>query len=986
VTAVTAAGATAASAGATAAFAGVLVGSADRVDPHDDPLVVLGDQRIVVLVEHGEVDLFAVRLGRAGPAGRWHPLGRLPAGTVLTGPSRRAGHAIVARAVPGAVLSRLPIGRLTSACADGGPVAERAVAVRQLARGVDAGLAVIAAAVPRSQPPTAVTSLAARAATSVAGGAAARPACGVQWVQISAGSARQEGLTEPLTERGRFCLTELDWLVPDRPTRVVGRPTEDLIADGSLWRYLPGHLARSLSAVCHDAERRSAAEDEAMRSGTAGQAAAIRSAARSLDLVARQTRARVRLAEVAADPPDLAAFRLVASYLGFSVRAPDAAEPAGRVTDPVQRIALENGVRTRSIRLDGTWWRRDMGPLLGRREADGRVCALLPARGGYVLADPQAGRMIRLTKAAAAGFGDHATVLVRPVPPGVDRIAALLRFAVSGARRDLVRILLTSLTVALIGLLAPIMTGQVLGVFVVRAQHSLIVEGSLLVIGGAFVAAVIAVVQNFAALRLEGRSASWLQSAVWGRLLSLPASFFGSRSTGDLAVAALGVSAAQEVLSGVVTTAVLGLLTGSVNLVLVFFYDIRLALIACGLIAAYALVCTLAGSREVRLQRRWYDTKRLLSTMVFQFLTGLPKLRAAAAEDRAFLQWSAVFTRSRALAMRARRVQNLLISFNAVFPLLCSITVFGIVAGPMRGQVPIAAFLSFYAAFALLTSAALQFTATVITSLNVVPLLERIKPILVAEPEAAPGLARPGELAGHIELSHVSFRYGDGMPLVLDDVSIRVEAGSFVAVVGPTGCGKSTLIRLLLGFETPTAGSVRFDGQDLARLDAGAVRRQCGVVLQNAELLAGSIKANIIGSSGYSTDDAWAAARMAGVDSDIAAMPMGMNTTLLDGAPTLSGGQRQRIMIARALLSRPRIILLDEATSALDNPAQAVIADSTRQLKATRIVIAHRLSSVRGADRIIVLDQGRIVQQGTYHELLADQDGLFASLAGQQLT
>jgi NHLM bacteriocin system ABC transporter ATP-binding protein len=971
---------------AAAAFAGVLAGAADRAGPHGDPLVVLGDERSVLLVEHGGADLFAVRLGRTGPAGRWLPLGRVPAGTVLIGPSGRAGHAIIGRAVPGAVLSRLSIGRLTRACGESGPPAERAVAIRQLARGVDAGLAVIAAAVPRSQPPAAVVNLAVRAATTVAAGAAVRPACGVQWVRISRGAARQEGLTDPPAGRERFCLTELDWLVADRQARVVARPTEDLIADGSLWRCLPGHLARLLSAVCDDAERRSVAEDEALRSRTSGQAAAIRSAARSLDMVARETRARVRLAEVAADPPDLAAFRLAAASLGFSIRAPAAAEPAGRVTDPVQRIALDNGVRTRSIRLDGTWWRRDMGPLLGRREADGRVFALLPARGGYVMADPQLGRMIRLTKATAAGFADHATALFRPVPPGVDRIGALLRFAISGTRRDMVRILLTSLTVALIGLLAPIMTGQVLGNFVVRAQRGLIVEGSLLVIGGAFVAAVIAVVQNFAALRLEGRSASWLQSAVWARLLSLPASFFGSHSTGELAVAALGVSAAQETLSGVVTTATLGLLTGSVNLVLVFFYDVRLALIACGLIAVYALVCTLAASREVRLQRRWYDTRRLLSTKVFQFLTGLPKLRAAAAEDRAFLQWSAGFTRSRALAVRARRVQNLLITFNAVFPLLCSIAVFGIVAGPLRGQVPIAAFLSFYAAFTLLTSAALQFTATAITSLNVVPLLERIKPILVAEPEAAPGLASPGELAGHIELSHVSFRYGDGMPLVLDDVSIRVEAGSFVAVVGPTGCGKSTLIRLLLGFETPTAGSVRFDGQDLARLDAGAVRRQCGVVLQNAELLAGSIKANIIGSSGYSADDAWAAARMAGVDHDIAAMPMGMNTMLLDGAPTLSGGQRQRIMIARALLARPRIILFDEATSALDNPAQAVIADSTRRLRATRIVLAHRLSSVADADRIIVLDQGRIVQQGRYHELLADQDGLFASLAGQQLT
>jgi ABC-type bacteriocin/lantibiotic exporter with double-glycine peptidase domain len=265
-------------------------------------------------------------------------------------------------------------------------------------------------------------------------------------------------------------------------------------------------------------------------------------------------------------------------------------------------------------------------------------------------------------------------------------------------------------------------------------------------------------------------------------------------------------------------------------------------------------------------------------------------------------------------------------------------------------------------------------------------MMERIKPILQEEPEAAGGAADPGDLSGQITLSDVSFRYGEDSPLALDNVSFNVDPGEFVAIVGPTGCGKSTLLRLLLGFETPTAGAVLFDGQEMTQLEVGAVRRQCGVVLQNGQLLAGDIKSNIIGSSGYTIEDAWTAARMAGIDKQIEAMPMGMHTVLSEGATTLSGGQRQRIMIARALVSRPRIILFDEATSALDNPTQKVVAESMRQLNATRIIIAHRLSSVAEADRVIVLDQGRIVQRGRYEELLADQDGLFASLASQQLT
>jgi ABC-type bacteriocin/lantibiotic exporter with double-glycine peptidase domain len=221
---------------------------------------------------------------------------------------------------------------------------------------------------------------------------------------------------------------------------------------------------------------------------------------------------------------------------------------------------------------------------------------------------------------------------------------------------------------------------------------------------------------------------------------------------------------------------------------------------------------------------------------------------------------------------------------------------------------------------------------------------------------------------------------------VLRDVSFAVEPGEFVAIVGPTGSGKSSILRLLLGFEAPASGSVLFDGQDLAQLRAAAVRRQCGVVLQNGSLLAGDIKTNIIGSTSHTIDDAWAAARMAGIDADIAALPMGMHTILSEGSTILSGGQRQRIMIARALVSRPRIILFDEATSALDNPTQTIVSESMRQLNATRVIIAHRLSSVAEADRIIVLDRGQIVQQGAFEDLLADEGGLFATLARQQLS
>ncbi|MFE6489952.1 ATP-binding cassette domain-containing protein, partial [Streptomyces sp. NPDC057757] len=285
----------------------------------------------------------------------------------------------------------------------------------------------------------------------------------------------------------------------------------------------------------------------------------------------------------------------------------------------------------------------------------------------------------------------------------------------------------------------------------------------------------------------------------------------------------------------------------------------------------------------------------------------------------------------------------------------------------------------------LLIASSLQFTSAAVTAMGVVPMLERLRPILEEKPEVDDSKADPGDLSGRLGLSHVTFRYGEDGPAALQDVTLAIEPGEFVAVVGPSGSGKSTVLRLLLGFERPESGTVLYDGQDLGELEVSAVRRQCGVVLQNGALLAGDIKANIVGSTNHTLDDAWAAAEMAGIDKDIAAMPMGMNTVLSEGTSTLSGGQRQRLMIARALVSRPRIVFFDEATSALDNPTQRLVTESTRRLNATRVVIAHRLSTVAEADRIIVMDQGRVVQQGRYEELLADRDGLFARLASRQM-
>jgi len=275
-------------------------------------------------------------------------------------------------------------------------------------------------------------------------------------------------------------------------------------------------------------------------------------------------------------------------------------------------------------------------------------------------------------------------------------------------------------------------------------------------------------------------------------------------------------------------------------------------------------------------------------------------------------------------------------------------------------------------------------SSSLVSVMGVIPIWERAAPILQAEPEADTSKTDPGELSGDIEVSHISFRYDPNGPLVLNDVSFHAAAGEFVAVVGASGSGKSTLLRLLLAFEAPEAGAIYYDQQDLAGVDVRAVRRQIGVVLQSGQLMPGDIFMNIVGASSLTIEDAMRAAEMAGLSEDLQAMPMGVHTVISEGGSTFSGGQKQRLMIARAVVNRPRILLFDEATSALDNRTQAIVSRSLESLKATRVVIAHRLSTIVKADRIYVFDKGRVVQTGTYDELMR-QDGLFAELARRQM-
>jgi ABC-type bacteriocin/lantibiotic exporter with double-glycine peptidase domain len=393
------------------------------------------------------------------------------------------------------------------------------------------------------------------------------------------------------------------------------------------------------------------------------------------------------------------------------------------------------------------------------------------------------------------------------------------------------------------------------------------------------------------------------------------------------------------------------------------------------------------GTSALRLyhENRHFNLQGRVGGFVLQLLAGIGKLRVANATARALAVWSKQFAAQKRHFISSQRTANMLTVVETSYPTLATIVIFASASAidtTLTGD--LGAFLAFFAAFGQTMAAIGAWASGVSDSLVAIPQITRIRPLIASATEISEDRKPPGELAGAVELSRVTFRYLAGGPPVLDNVSLRVAPGEYVAIVGPSGSGKSSLFRLLLGFEKAESGAVFYDGKSLDTLDTSAVRRQLGVVLQNGRLATGSLYENICGGVQLPLEQAWEAARLAGLDDDIKAMPMGMHTVIAEGVNTLSGGQRQRVLIARAIARRPRILLLDEATSSLDNQSQAIVSASLGALNVTRIVIAHRLSTVREADRIIVLVEGKVVQSGTYAEL-SKVAGVFADFTQRQL-
>ncbi|MGW1242389.1 NHLP bacteriocin export ABC transporter permease/ATPase subunit [Streptomyces bobili] len=918
-----------------------------RVDCAGVGRLDLEGPQVLWLVAAGALDLFAVD---AEQQGHWHHLGRLEAGSLLLGPVAGPQHTLVARPLRDCVVHRVGLRELYESAstqtwsydAYGNPqyVPPTSSPLEYaLALGVGRGLSVLFHAPMATERPTEVTD------------------DDVFWMQVPPGSVRYGSL-------------------------YGAEAAADLLMDPAVWQSMVDQQYRLLTTLDRWIEQVERTHETRTAAGLkAGEAVRAQADRSLLASIGRKAGPRATAADADAT---FAACELVAGAAGIALVEPARTGVGDDRLDPVEQIALASRVRTRAVRLDGRWWRDDVGPLVAHRALSGAPVALLWRRGGYVAVHPATGRETPVEKANAAEFEPRAVMFYRPLPERGLGPLGLLRFSMRGTGRDLTGLLLSGLVTVAIGALVPVATGKVLGEYVPRAQQGLIEQVCLAVLVSAVVAAAFMLLQNMTILRLEGRIEATLQPAVWDRLLRLPTTFFTERSTGELASAAMGISAIRRLLAGLGPSVAQSVTVGAMNLGLLLWYSVPMALAAIGMLVVIAAVFLGLGLWQVRWQRRLVVLSNKLNNQAFQTLRGLPKLRIAAAENYAYAAWAGQFARSRELQQRLGRIKNLSTVLGAVYLPLCSLVMFMLLAGPARGTMSAADFLTFNTSMTMLLTSVTSLTGAFVSVVAALPLYEEIRPVLEATPEVRAASTRPGPLSGAVEARRLSFRYSDDGPLVLDDVSFEVRPGEFVAIVGPSGCGKSTLLRLLIGFDRPVSGSVLYDGQDLAALDRSAVRRQCGVVLQHAQPFTGSILDVICGTGSYTPEEAMAAATMAGLAADIERMPMGLHT-IVSGSGSVSGGQRQRLMIAQALIRRPRILYFDEATSALDNETQRTVIDSTRALNATRIVIAHRLSTVLDADRVVVMENGKVAEQGPPSRLLADPAGRLHELVRRQL-
>ena len=919
--------------------------------------IQLDDPGTCWFVEEGALDVFLAEYEDGKAATSPSHVMRVGPGRLVFG-SGEAGYQLklFAKAIPDTVVRRVQVGELVDDAAGD-----------EVACQVDAWLTEFGATVAGRVEPRARPSLLLEAGTSldVPEGAVLSTHPGrVVWASTDVPCAylgTEDAELAPLTSD--------TWLTIFGSTGVAGLTSVELNRQGRLFEALAEFHRLALGA--EQLNRMLLLADSANEE-------VARSTGRQMDRVqARHSLFNIlgtaRTVTEGGGSPLLAALHIVGRHEGIEFREPSRRRMQLGRELTLQDILNASGIRARRVVLSSQdrWWLGDSGAMLGFK-SDGSPVALLPGvLGRYRAVDPATGRSERVNGSRSAAIRTDAWLFYRPLQDDSGaRTSDLVRFVIRNNAPDLGRFMVAGLLSSLLAVAPGIVVGTLVNSTIPAASERGLVQFLILLLSLAMFGFLLQMLQGTSLMRLEGRAAARLSSAAWDRLMGLPASFFKGFTAGELALRMMVFQTMRDQVSAVAATALLSLAFLLVTLPLLFLFDTALGLATLAVGAFSVGVTSLLGLLQIAPHRRRYAASRRLAGDLLQSITGIGKIRTAGAEGSAFAAWARGYREQQLATMQISRVTEHLAAFYAAGPALMAAALFGVVVLLGVDRFDIGSFLVIFAVsitvYASIVGLGVAFEAIA----AFVPGYEQIRPILEAQPERRVDEAATVELVGDIRFDHVSFRYDPEGPLIVDDASIHVRPGEFVAIVGESGSGKSTLLRLALGLEDPETGGVYYDGRDMAYLSRRAVRKQIGVVPQDSTLHPGNIMENIIGmGEDLTVDDAWRAARLAALDADIIAMPMGMFTFVGDRSATFSGGQTQRIKIAAALVKNPRIVFLDEATSWLDARSQAEVMQGIESMASTRIVIAHRLSTIRRAERIYVMDGGRVVQTGTFEEL-----------------
>lgn len=660
------------------------------------------------------------------------------------------------------------------------------------------------------------------------------------------------------------------------------------------------------------------------------------------------------------------------------------------VKEKIDYACAPYGIMHRSVRLVGDWYNDACGVMVAKLKASGKLVTLIPgAVSGYRFYDGEIKKYVKVDKHNSYIIEENALVFYKPLPEKEFTIARLLQYIAKFMSRSdsLLWLILCVISINL-SLNIPVITQSIFSTLVPTEEVQLLPAACSWFVGIVLGSYLIDLQKDVVTKKMSVKAGYRIQAAGMMRLLNLPRSFFEKYSPGNLAsrIDMLGNLTEMTVEALSSTAFVLILVVTCLNRTVKNFSQFTHTVVFVSVFTGIIYLSSIILNTKLISQRLEAYTKE--NGITYDTILGIQKIRLTNSEKRAFARWGRAFAERATLEYTPKRSITLIkiaptvVSFLGMLEMYAVITIYAY-QDYTNTAVPV--FFSFLVLYGFLSGALIELTKSAQQVAMIKPMVELVSPIFNTETESSFTKTTDKRISGEIELSHVYFRYRDDTPDVVRDINLKIKKGDYVGIVGTTGCGKSTLIRLMTGLEKPRMGAVYYDGNDINNIPSQVLRKNTGVVEQNGRLFQGSILSNIrIAAPNISEDELWDTFEKAGIADDIREMPMGIHTVISEGEGGLSGGQRQRLVIARALAHKPKILFFDEATSALDNITQKVVSDTLDSLNCTRVVIAHRLSTVKNCKRIIVMNEGQIVEEGTYDELIKKQ-GFFAELAAKQM-